>query len=210
MRTLRFNTNALNRLRYSLWAPIYDGLAAFLAAKRRRSVAVAAVQPGERLLILGAGTGLDLEWLPRGAAVTAIDLTPAMLARLRRRADRLGFPVEARIMDGQALEFPESSFDVVLLHLILAVIPDPVRCLGEVARVLGPGGRAVVFDKFIPDEGRVPLAVRCLAPVISFFGTEIDRRLGPILAPSGLTIAHRENAGFRGLYQIVRLEKPVG
>jgi len=170
---------------------------------------VAAIQPGERLLILGAGTGLDLEFLPRHATITAIDITPAMIVRLEKRARRLGLSVNARVMDGQALEFSDASFDVVLLHLIVAVIPDPVRCMGEVARVLQPGGRAVIFDKFIPDAAEPPIGMRLLQPVISFLGTEITRSLGPIVGPTGLRRVHQEAAGFKGLYQIVVCEKPA-
>jgi ubiquinone/menaquinone biosynthesis C-methylase UbiE len=89
-------------------------------------------------------------------------------------------------MDGHALKFPDASFDAVILHLIVAVIPDPVKCLREAARVLRPGGRAVIFDKFVPDDQRPPLALRLPNPLTSLFGTEITRKLGPLLAESGL------------------------
>ena len=204
-----FNTNRWNRIRYSVWAPVYDQMASIFTARRRRSVVVAAIQPGERLLILGAGTGLDLEFVPRQVTITAIDITPAMITRLEERARQLGLSVNAKVMDGQALEFPDAAFDVVLLHLILAVIPDPVLCMREVARVLRPGGRAVIFDKFIPDEAEPKLGIRLLQPVISFLGTEITRRLGPIVGPTGLRRVYEEAAGFKGLYQIVVCEKPA-
>jgi ubiquinone/menaquinone biosynthesis C-methylase UbiE len=203
----RFNTNRAHRIRYTLWAPVYDGLARIFRSRRRRAVELARLRPGERVLVLGAGTGLDLEFLRADVAITAIDLTPAMLDRLRRRADRLGLAVDARIMDGQALAFPDATFDAVLLHLILAVIPDPVRCLEEVERVLKPGGRAVVFDKFIPDDGRPNLAMRLVRPILSFLATEITRRLGPLLAAARLEVVSDETAGFKGLYRIVVARK---
>jgi phosphatidylethanolamine/phosphatidyl-N-methylethanolamine N-methyltransferase len=205
----RFNTNEWNRVRYSLWAPVYDRVASLFTARRRRSVVLAAIQPGEHVLILGAGTGLDLDFVPRGAAITAIDITPAMIGRLEERARRLGLSVTAKVMDGQDLKFPDASFDVVLLHLIIAVIPDPVRCLREVVRVLRPGGRSVIFDKFIPDDAEPTFPIRLLQPVISFLGTEITRRLGPILASAGLRRVYNEAAGLNGLYQIVVCKKPI-
>lgn len=140
-----FNTNRWNRICHSLWAPVYDWLASIFTARRRRSVEVASIQPGERLLILGAGMGLDLEFVPRHAAITAIVFTPAMIARLEVRARRLGLSFTAKVMDGQPLKFPDASFDVVVLHLKLAVIPDPLRCTKQAPRVLLPGGCAVIF-----------------------------------------------------------------
>jgi phosphatidylethanolamine/phosphatidyl-N-methylethanolamine N-methyltransferase len=81
--------------------------------------------------------------------------------------------------------------------------------MGEVARVLRPGGRAVIFDKFTPDEGEPTIGMRVLQPVISFLGTEITRRLGPILASTRLRRVQGEAAGFTGPYQIVVCEKPT-
>lgn len=158
------------------------------------------------MLLVGAGTGLDLEFMPPGPRLAAIDLTPAMLEILRQRAKRLGLQVDARVMDGQALEFADESFDLVILNLILAVIPDPVRCLREAARVLKPGGRVLIFDKFLPDARRPPLFFRMINPVLSFLGTEVTRQLGPILQGSGLSITHQEPAGGAGLLKIVMLK----
>ena len=201
-------SNAGQRVRYTLWAPVYDHLSRIFRRRRRRSVKVADLKPGERVLILGAGTGLDLDFIPPGIVLTAIDLTPAMLQRLRRRAQRLGLAVDARVMDGTALEFPDSSFEVVLLHLIIAVIPDPVRCMREAARVLRPGGRAVIFDKFCPDNGRPSIGVRIIAPSARrLFGTDMTRQLGPILGGTGLRVVHEEPAGLRGLFKIVEVRK---
>lgn len=204
---MSFNSNAWRRFSYTLWAPFYDALARAFAPRRRRAIELLNLHVGERVLIVGAGTGLDLEMLRRDVRITATDLTPAMLQRLRARARRLGLGVEARVMDGQALDLPDASFDAVILNLIVAVIPDPVRCLRETQRVLRPGGRAVVFDKFLPDEAEPPLLFRLLNPVMSCFGTNVDRRLGPLVAQTQLRIAHQESAGFRGLYRIALLEK---
>jgi phosphatidylethanolamine/phosphatidyl-N-methylethanolamine N-methyltransferase len=77
------------------------------------------------VLIVGAGTGLDLDYVPEGVEITAIDVTPAMLRRLTRRAARTGRCVSVRVMDARHLTFPDESFDAVILHLILAVMPQP-------------------------------------------------------------------------------------
>jgi SAM-dependent methyltransferase len=139
-----------NRLRYTVWAPAYDALvrAAGFDAARRLSIDRLRLAPGDRVLIVGAGTGLDLDFLPANVHVTAIDVTPAMLKHLERRAAGTGRSVTTRIMDARQLAFPDSSFDAVVMHLILAVMPQPERGLSEAVRVVKPGGRIAVFDKF--------------------------------------------------------------
>jgi ubiquinone/menaquinone biosynthesis C-methylase UbiE len=80
-------SNWWNRTRYGLYAPVYDWGARPLERGRRRAIERLDVQPDDRILILGSGTGMDLEHLPPGVAVTAIDVTPAMVRRTERRAD---------------------------------------------------------------------------------------------------------------------------
>jgi phosphatidylethanolamine/phosphatidyl-N-methylethanolamine N-methyltransferase len=83
-----------NRIRYTLYAPVYDQVVAragFIGPGRQRALALAALRPGERLLIVGAGTGLHLPLVPAGVHITAVDIGPAMVrrpggARSRQRA----------------------------------------------------------------------------------------------------------------------------
>lgn len=206
---MNVNTNRWNRLRYTLYAPLYDRVARFGGA-RKRSLTLLELRPGERVLIDGAGTGADLPLIPEGVEITATDLTPAMVERIRERARRLGRPVDARVMDAHALELPDGSFDAVVLHLIVAVVPDPVRALREVSRVLRPGGRAVVFDKFVPDAARPSLGRRILNLGTSLLFSDVTRRLTPLLAGTGLEVVHREPALLGGAFEIALLRKRPG
>ena len=74
-----------NRLRYTAWASVYDALtgAAGFTDARRGSIGRLNLAPGDQVLLVGAGTGLDLEYLPAGVGTTAVDVTPAMLERLQ-------------------------------------------------------------------------------------------------------------------------------
>ncbi|HEU0012949.1 MAG TPA: methyltransferase domain-containing protein [Longimicrobium sp.] len=202
-----FNTTAWNRARYTLIAPLYDAFAGF-RLQRRRSLELLAVRPGERVLVDGCGTGADLAFLPADAEVVATDLTPAMVERTRRRAAALGRRVDARVMDAQALEFADTGFDAVVLHLILAVVPDPVAAIREAERVMRPGARAVVFDKWAPDEGGPSLLRRAANVVTSTVATDITRQLAPLVAHTALRIEHREPAGAGGFFSITLLRKP--
>jgi phosphatidylethanolamine/phosphatidyl-N-methylethanolamine N-methyltransferase len=204
-------SNRWRRFTYTLWAPFYDLLARVFARRRARSLELLALRAGDRVLIVGAGTGLDLPFVNPEAKITAVDLTPAMIRRLEMRAMKLGVQVRAQIMDAHALEYDAASFDAVILHLIVAVVPDPIRCLQEAARVLRPGGRMVILDKFVPDARRPSFWQRLIAPLASVLGTEVSRKLGPLLdrAPS-LYVIHNESAGLGGYFRIVLLQKAIG
>jgi phosphatidylethanolamine/phosphatidyl-N-methylethanolamine N-methyltransferase len=198
-----------NRIRYTVWAPIYDAIAgaAGFGGVRRRSIDRLRLEAGHRVLIQGAGTGLDLEHLPAGVAITAIDITPAMLARLERRAARLGLAVEAHVMDARQLTFPDAAFDAVILHLVLAVMPEPERGLREAERVLKPGGRVAVFDKFLRDDESPSLKRRLLNLVSRPLFTDVNRRLGPLVGQTRLVLEHDEPAAFAGWYRVATLRK---
>lgn len=199
-----------NRLRYGLYAPVYDLVGGRLASARRRSIALLDLQAGERVLLVGAGTGLDLPLLPSGVNVTAIDVSGPMLRRAERRARKLGRGVDCRIMDAQAMDLPGASFDAVVLHLVLSVVPDPLAAAREVGRILRPGGRAAVFDKFLPQGAAPSLGRRAIGAVANVVFSDINRTLEPLLDAAGLVVVHDEPSYGGGLYRIVTARKPDG
>jgi ubiquinone/menaquinone biosynthesis C-methylase UbiE len=198
-----------DRLRYTAWAPGYDAIAnaAGFDAARRLSIERLRLASGGRVLIVGAGTGLDLPHLPPNLDVTAVDVTPAMLNRLERRAAKAHRAVTTRIMDARQLAFADSSFDAVVMHLILAVMPQPERGLREAVRVLKPGGRIAVFDKFLGDDECPSLKRRLLNAFAKPLFSDLNRRLGPLIAGTALVIEHDEPVAFGGTYRVVTLVK---
>src|SRR5687768_14053199 len=114
------------------------------------------------------------------------------------------------IHDARELAFPDSSFDAVVMHLILAVMPEPERGLSEAVRVLKPGGRIAVFDKFLRDEERPSLKRRVLNVLAKPLFSDLNRRLGPLIARTPLVIEHDEPVAFGGSYRVVTLMKNTG
>lgn len=205
---MKINTNAWNKFRYTLWAPGYDLVGRVFDDSRQRSVESLEIHPGDKVLIIGAGTGLDLPYLPADCEITAIDLTPSMLEKLGKRANSLGLKVEARVMDGQSLSFDPATFDKVILHLILAVIPDPYSCIREAYRVLKPGGEAVVFDKFVPTGKKISWRRRFSNFFANIIASDLTRYLEDILDKSGFRVISDQPAGWKGNFRLVKLVKP--
>ena len=120
-----------------------------LAPAQRRLLELAALAPGERVLDIACGTGLvtfpAAEQVGPSGQVLATDISDVMVTSLREQAARRGLAhVSSARMDAEALDVPDDSMDVVLCALGLMYVPDPVRALSEMHRVLVPGGRAVV------------------------------------------------------------------
>ena len=122
-----------------------------------------ALAPGERVLDLGCGAGLDsliaAQMVGPTGSVTGIDMTPEMLAKARAGAAELGAD-HVRFVEGEAerLPFDDASFDVVISNGVIDLIPDKDAVFNEVHRVLAPGGRIQVADVTIQqpvsEEGR--------------------------------------------------------
>lgn len=196
---------------YDRIARLYDAMVApFTGDFRRRAVEALALEPEDRLLVVGIGTGLDLEHLPQETRGAGIDLSEGMLERARERRARLGMRrFKLHRMDAQALEFPEESFDAAYLPLIVAVAPDGARILAEAARVAKPGARIVVVDKFWPERWPRPAAVRRTSALTSRFVTHFDRRFSEVHAGApGLSVAADEPVMLGGFFRLITLHKP--
>lgn len=193
------------RTSYTLLAPVYDWLIGpALARVRARSLARLPAG-GARILLNGIGTGLDLPLLPPTHQYTALDLTRAMLDKALPRRGRLD--VQWVQGDSQRLPFRANSFDHVLLHLILAIVPDSRAALREAARVVRTGGKLFVLDKFLRRGEAAPLR-RMLNPLMRRIATRTDVVFEDALAAvSGLRVIDDQPVMAGGWFRMITLEK---
>lgn len=191
---------------YTLFAPVYDLIVARAtqAARRQNLLELARCPPGEVLLV-GVGTGLDLPHLPTVHRYVGVDLTAAMLARSLRQARGHAY----HAVQGSALTLPFASdrFDHTVLHLILAVVPDPARALQEALRVTRPGGSLLILDKFLRPGQRAWLR-RSLTPLSGRIATRMDVVFEELLEDVPDTVLEHDEAALAGgWFRRLRLRK---
>ncbi len=201
------NSNRWNRIRYTLYAPGYDIAGRIFSDSRKKSIGELGINPGDEVLIVGVGTGLDLEFITGDCHITATDITPAMIAQTIKKNILLKRNLEATVMDGQHLLFSDNAVDKIILHLILAVIPDPVACIRECERVLKPGGRITIFDKFVPKGRPLSFWRKFFNPVTNLLFSNITRRFESIVSETSLITESDIAADFNGNFRIIRLIK---
>jgi ubiquinone/menaquinone biosynthesis C-methylase UbiE len=146
-----------------------------------------------RVLEVAVGTGRNLPFYPADVSVTGIELSPAMLAIARQRAADLGADVDLRTGDAQALPFDDQAFDTVVCALSLCTIPDPATAIGEMRRVLVPGGRLLLLDHIGSTWPPIRAAQWLLERVtIRAAGEHFTRRQLPLVRAGGLDIVEVE------------------
>jgi ubiquinone/menaquinone biosynthesis C-methylase UbiE len=162
------------------------------------------------VLEVAIGTGRNLPFYPAGVRLTGVDLSPAMLALARDRAGATGREVALREADAQALPFPDASFDTVVCTLSLCAIPDHRAAIGEMHRVLRPGGRLLLLDHVGSSRRSVRTVQRLVETVtVRLAGEHFTRRPLPLVAAAGFVI--EESGRFKaGIVERLVAVKPAG
>lgn len=192
---------------YKLLAPIYDKMVAnVLDAVRQTSLSRLQDTQHKSILINGIGTGLDIPYLPK-ADYTGSDITLAMLELAKDKSSQNNVPIELICADSQLLPFKDNYFDAIVMHLILAVVPKPELALKEACRVLKPGGKIYMLDKFIR-PGQLAIFRRLMNIVLRHIATRTDVVFEKVLQQcEELTCLSDEPALAGGWLRLLELEK---
>jgi len=169
----------------------YDrGMAAWDRKLFGDSRAWACGQASGEVLEVAVGTGLNLPHYPDDVTLTGIDLSDGMLELARARA---GDGVTLRQADAHALPFDDASFDTVVCTLGLCAIPDPGVAIGEMVRVLRPGGRLILVDH-VASTSRLARAAQWLLErvTVPLAGEHFLRRPLPMVQERGLEVERCE------------------
>ena len=173
---------------YGKMASVYD-LFFGLPLHHGRAAAIPRmdIQPGDRVLEVGVGTGMSLPLYPACCDVTAVDLSESMLELAHVRMARHGISnVRLIQMDATHLNFPDKSFDIVYAPYFISCVPDPIAATREMRRVCRTGGRIVFLNHFLSDGPLLSRFERAIAPLTVHLGFKSDFDLPAFLAQTGL------------------------
>jgi len=195
---------------YAILSPVYD----FLFDKvfypgRVAAIDLLEIKPGDRVLEVGVGTGLNLPLYPRDCEVTGIDISEGMLRKADERVRTYGMTnTKLMVMDASKLEFPDNSFDRVIATYVISAVPDPVKTLLEMRRVCKPSGHLVILNHFKSDNPVIGMFERLLAPVCTKIGFDTELKLMPLLERVALAPEQLHRVNLMNGWRLVRCINP--
>ena len=162
------------------------------------------IRPGDRLLEVGVGTGINATLYPSDCLVTGVDLSRSMLDKANERIARKGIDnVNLLQMDAENLTFPDDSFDIVYAPYVISVVPDPVRVVREMRRVCKPGGKFIVLNHFRSPNPLLSRIERAISPLTVHIGFKSDLDLPGFIGQAGLTPVSIEKVSFPRIWSLV-------
>jgi phosphatidylethanolamine/phosphatidyl-N-methylethanolamine N-methyltransferase len=194
---------------YDKLANVYDLIfGPSLHPGRLKAIQRMDIQPGERVLEVGVGTGINLSLYPRAAAVTGIDFSSSMLEKARERAARKGAaPVRLLQMDAADLKFADGAFDIVYAPYLISVVPDPIKVATEMRRVCRTGGRIIFLNHFLSPSPVLSRIERLISPFTIHIGFKSDLDLPAFLAQTDLRPVSIEKVNVPKIWSLVTCVK---
>ena len=162
------------------------------------------IEPGDRILEVGVGTGINTSLYPRKCHITGVDLSSSMLEKARERVAREGLRnVRLLDMDAQNLTFADDSFDIVYAPYLVSVVPDPVQVAREMRRVCRPGGKIIILNHFRSANPILSRLERAISPFTVHIGFKSDLDLPAFLAQASLKPISIEKVNVPKIWSLV-------
>jgi phosphatidylethanolamine/phosphatidyl-N-methylethanolamine N-methyltransferase len=194
---------------YEKLASVYDIMfGPILHPGRVDAIQRMGIKPGDRVLEVGVGTGINAALYPRDCNVTGIDLSSSMLEKAHDRIARKGVRnVRLMQMDAANLKFADDTFDIVYAPYVISVVPDPVAVTREMRRVCRPGGRIVILNHFLSQNPIGARIERVISPATVHIGFKSDLDLPAFLAQAELKPLSIEKVNVPRIWSLVTCTK---
>ena len=190
---------------YEKLAKVYDfTFGPTLHPGRVHAIQRMGIGPGDRVLEVGVGTGINASLYPRDCSVTGIDLSSSMLEKARERIARKGIRnVRLLEMDAANIKFADNTFDIVYAPYLISVVPDPLTVASEMHRVCRPGGRIIFLNHFLSRNALLASMERAISPFTVHIGFKSDLDLPAFLAQAELEPVSIEKVNIPRIWSLV-------
>jgi ubiquinone/menaquinone biosynthesis C-methylase UbiE len=182
----------VDRQRYDRVAPFYDLLDLPFEAGRYRALRPELFKDlSGNLLDAGVGSGRNMAFYPDGSHITGIDLSPAMLARARKRRAKFGKDIELLEMNVLATTFPDQHFDAIVATFLFCVLDEDQQlpALRELARICKPTGELRFLEYTYSNDPIRHFVMRLWAPWVRWlYGAAFDRETEQYVPRAGLEL----------------------
>ena len=146
-----------------------------------------------KVMLVAAGTGLDFALFPSDLDIVAIDFSPVMVERAKLKAAHYHGSLEVMEADVENLEFPDESFDTMVTSCTFCSVPDPVRGLKEIHRVLKEDGQMLMFEHVRPGNFLLGAMMDVMTPIVRKAGPELNRPTAANIRRAGFRITREFN-----------------
>src|SRR5690242_3180454 len=178
---------------YDIHSLFYDATFGRLVKRRiERAINHMNIQPTDRVLDLGIGTGVSLNFYPNRGRIIGVDLSAGMLREARKKIAERGL-THATVFQADALRLPfgDDTFDHVFISHVISVVSDPYQLVREAQRVAKPNARIVIVNHFQSTNRFIALFEKWLCPLCTKFGWRSDLALQDLIRRTGVEVDYR-------------------
>jgi phosphatidylethanolamine/phosphatidyl-N-methylethanolamine N-methyltransferase len=192
---------------YDVHSMFYDATFGRLVKRRiERAIKHMNIADTDRVLDLGIGTGVSLNFYPQRGRITGVDLSAGMLRECRKKIRERGLE-HATVFQANALELPfgDDTFDHVFISHVISVVSDPYRLVQEAQRVAKPNARIVIVNHFQSTNRFIALIEKWLCPLCTKLGWRSDLALQDLVRRTGVEVDYRYKLESIDLWETVVL-----
>jgi ubiquinone/menaquinone biosynthesis C-methylase UbiE len=162
-----------------------------------------------KVLEVGVGTGKNLKYYSRDVKLTGIDISPKMMAKSKKKKQQLEIDADLRLMDAQQMDFPDDSFDFVVVTFVLCSVPDPRKALLEIRRVLKKDGNLIALEHVLSRNPFIALWENIHNPITrGLFGVNVNRDTRSNIETSGFKVITDDELALGDVFRFFECKIP--
>jgi phosphatidylethanolamine/phosphatidyl-N-methylethanolamine N-methyltransferase len=198
---------ASTRKIYDIHSVFYDATFGRLVRKRiAKAISHMNIQDTHRVLDLGIGTGVSLNYYPNRGRIIGVDLSSGMLRECRKKIRERGLDHATVFQaDAMVLPFGDDTFDHVFISHVISVVSDPYNLVREAQRVARPGARIVIVNHFQSTNRFIAMVEKWLCPLCTKLGWRSDLALSDLIERTRIEVDYRYKLSTPDIWETVVL-----